>query len=920
MRIDLGSGMKFSDERLTNIYEWFLKDILTKVWFNDRFQVCAKGGEWGGNLKFESKKDMPYLSHIISGASIILRVIDLAIEEGKLSDIKDIEHKIKRGLIGFLFHDYNKIMNSSYKMDEKDILISLIKELNLDDLLNDVGLNYDTIYDLVISTEIGTQFNAIGKFQDPSIGFEKDIVSNADKLSSIFNESDSKLNMNIRVGNFILKKDSIKSIKFTPSIYYALTDLVKLSLIEELNSMGMKYLWTTESAVYYYSCDGASINLQDISNKLIDRSIEYYREIVSPHLGIKFNDRKIQNPARGIIKIDVGEIDRFISENNLFISVITPIKGSIEVEYSEVLDKYRESVNKNLKSVFVDLVIDNDRFDAKKILKLRNISYDDKDAINERRKIFVIRTIQLELNDPKKLKKGDYKNISILLDKFDQFINKNEAILKPFESIYEGKSKLLKSPFSNLLFISEEKINDSIYEEALSEILNSWNKNLIDLRSEIESILKYILGISILEMEEVPDKSEMAIVTGYRASRRGLTENTYGINTNSSFSNKVITSKISNFKIDDNYAIEALLRRYLVMNEKSEYSTNFLYLVFPGAVGYMDIAGIVDKLKNTENKRIPAISALEIGLDSPIRGKRLDNSYFFDPGDINNNKDAFNVLELSLNLIMLTKLRCLIIDSHSPPIENQFEIFRMETKGFFINDLKWDKIRCNKISEVLDFVNLFKFVSGNSNKIKGAKEINIAEVLNAFIEDPLSIFHYLKKVYMGNPKLERILFENKDYDIYNGINKLIDRYLNQAPKGGNKKMKEIRELADIAFELMGPKFPKSTNQRTWMLRDTLDALEKMSAISSGKNDDLNNFKDIISSRIYKGLERVNEYNVKIELIEKFSETLINMINNSFGKRIPAGNLKSYIIDAFEFNLMKKYYEYYDLSNQERGVK
>jgi len=244
----------------------------------------------------------------------------------------------------------------------------------------------------------------------------------------------------------------------------------------------------------------------------------------------------------------------------------------------------------------------------------------------------------------------------------------------------------------------------------------------------------------------------------------------------------------------------------------------------------------------------------------------------------------------------------------------------METKGFFINDLKWDKIRCNKISEVLDFVNLFKFVSGNSNKNRGAKEINIVEVLNAFIEDPLSIFHYLKKVYMGNPKLERILFDNKDYDIYNGINKLIDRYLNQAPNGGNKKMKEIRELADIAFELMGPKFPKSTNQRTWMLRDALDALEKMSAISSGKNDDLNNFKDIISSRIYKGLERDNEYNVKIELIEKFSETLINMINNSFGKRIPAGNLKSYIIDAFEFNLMKKYYEFYDLSNQERGVK
>jgi len=57
---------------------------------------------------------------------------------------------------------------------------------------------------------------------------------------------------------------------------------------------------------------------------------------------------------------------------------------------------------------------------------------------------------------------------------------------------------------------------------------------------------------------------------------------------------------------------------------------------------------------------------------------------------------------------------------------------------------------------LLIYLNLFP---GTPIKIGGAKEINIVEVLNAFIEDPLSIFHYLKKVYMGNPKLERILFE-----------------------------------------------------------------------------------------------------------------------------------------------------------------
>jgi len=914
MKTELGLGMRFSNKKLEEVYEWFLKDILSKVWINDRFQSCAKGGRWKDKPSFEEKKDMPYLSHIISGSSMALRVVDIGLSEGKFAYIPDLEFKLKRALIGFLFHDFNKLTNSNYKMNDPSILASLIDELNFNQIISEFSLNSESLYDLAISTEIGTRYNVLGRFQDPSLSFEKQVIKSADILSSVFNDPNPTLDNDLIIGDFIFKNDNIKSIRLRPSIFYALTDLIKLTLIDLLNENGMRFLWTTEFTIYYYT-EGKSIDLNLAIDKIAADVYTKFINYVDAAKGMGFNDRKIRNPAKGIIKLDESIIENFLKDPGSFRTVVFPTDNVISSEFEDILDEFRNSVA-NLKTIQIDLKTDSGQFEMRKILKLNDVSYSNQEILNEMKKIFVVRTLQLEFNNIKSLRREKRKALERLYSELENFIEREEKLLSPFKESYKGKAQLLKSPFVTILFVAKSGIDDNLYSEALSEILDSWNSDSIDLQERIQYLVKYILGVSTLDIEEVPDKSEMAVVTGYKATRRGLTENTFGISTNSSFTNKVITSKIQNFNIDDNYAIEALLRKNITITfgKKSEFSANLIYLTFPGAIAYLNIFSFLKSINDSKNKlsqidRIEnLIKEIEINLDI-TSVDRSDNTYFVDPGEISNNDEAIRVLYNSLKLIELTHLKCLITESHTPPIENQREIFRMETKKFIIGDLKWDKIRCNEVTKIIEYIDFLHFISGNNSKGKTKGKNKVSEILMDFVKDPLSLFHHIKRNFMTDPKLEKRFF----MDSYNGrpiydlIKDFIFYYSNQAQKEVMNKMKEIEELANIAYDLIGPRFPRSTNERTWMLRDSLDALEKIAASFSTSKRDLSDFRDIVSGRISAGLKRNNPYFINTEKIDQFSETLINMIKNSFNGKIPAGAIKSYIIDAFEFNLMKKYY-------------
>jgi hypothetical protein len=157
----------------------------------------------------------------------------------------------------------------------------------------------------------------------------------------------------------------------------------------------------------------------------------------------------------------------------------------------------------------------------------------------------------------------------------------------------------------------------------------------------------------------------------------------------------------------------------------------------------------------------------------------------------------------------------------------------------------------------------------------------------------------------GNQKLGSLLgsdFMNRISDIEN----LIDRPVGIKEKNnGVEKMEEIKNLAKAALRLKNP--GDSSNKRTWLVRDSLYALEKWKSNTGGTgNHDLADFLDILDGQILKGLEREDIEIRNHTYIDDFSRALISALDKLFGGRVPSGSMKSYFIDAFEFEYLLEY--------------
>lgn len=121
-------------------------------------------------------------------------------------------------------------------------------------------------------------------------------------------------------------------------------------------------------------------------------------------------------------------------------------------------------------------------------------------------------------------------------------------------------------------------------------------------------------------------------------------------------------------------------------------------------------------------------------------------------------------------------------------------------------------------------------------------------------------------------------------------------------------MKNIEELAKIASKIVYANWEMSGSDRTWMIRDPLEAIEATRAkIKGGDKRDLSEFWDIIGGTLNTKLRRdKNEGKgnwVPIEEVKKFSDTLIKLLREDYNGKIPSGATKSYLINAFEFEYM-----------------
>lgn len=882
------SYIDFRTDFLRETMDWSVDNIFKKIWFADEWNRCAKGGN--ENERFAKKRDMDYLSHIFSGVSMALKVLDYKYEREpiKKDQVQEEILSIKRAIFCYLFHDYNKITGSDYRMDEKGALFELIEKY-LSKVRNELDLSNDQVYQVAFSTESGTTFNILKDNNLRSnLVFESKFSKLADQLSSRFNENvggdQSSSENSIEWGREpIIPGKHLKKVHFGVTSLYACSDVARKSCkiaIEHLN--GGFYLWSTNKAIFYVYSGGnfdVWIELEKTFRNLIS-------EILRPEKLLSFNDRGVINSASGIVEHTQESISRFVKEDE-FKKCIWLEDIDIGTHNRTTAENYSDAVRLLTASFSINFrtLKDKPTTSLRDGLQMHEIRDDD---VGERLRVFMTRYVQLvtgltspnarELRGVLDTVLEKYKNgiLNGLIGK----ISKNSALLIPFA-------------------IQDVNVD---WDTLLKEILTDLNKGINSI--DYSGILSKVVSdrVDLLELPEVPNKFEMSMVNGYPATERATGENLFGINTQT-FNNRLPTSGISNGKIDDISKFEFALRRNIAPRTKSG-GEGLMFMSFPGAIPFLDMSAYMTSLSYSPNEELGDWNELTLSIDeisTRERKVRLDSAFFYSVARLKSEEDVLRNTYHALNIYRRTKMLVRLSFSNAPFFEDQYEAVRIEVGSSICSAMKWEKIRCNQIEKVKSQISTFNVVvNGSISKIDFAKT---AKVIGDYIQQPMSLFYHVHKLVFNEKDQKRTGFGTQFSQKIPSIRELAY----ESNKDGGRKMKNITELAKSAAKMVRPNWKMSGNDRTWMLRDSLEGIERTKvSVTNGEERDLIEYKVIVEGVLLKTLERDKDKNwmPRDTDIADFADKLIKLLQDDFGSKIPSGSMKSYLINAYEFEYMR----------------
>lgn len=880
----------FQTEFLGEIMDWAVKNIFKRVWFSVEWRHCAKGGD--ANEKFARYRDMDYLAHIFSGVSMALKVLDYKYQRTPMNNDKLQEEtlSIKRAIFCYLFHDYNKITGADRGMKEKGALFQLVDRY-LSETRNELGLSNDQVYQVAISTEAGTTFNIIDDRNPRSnLIYESNFSRLADQLSSRFNKDITgnlhQVEDSIEFGRDpIIPGSSIKKISFGVTNLYACEDMLRKACKTTIEDSNGFYLWSTNRAIFYVDNGDDSTLL----NRLEYTFAEIVGAILRPENLLSFNERSVINSASGIINHDRESISRYVRGNNDFRKCIWlenieigPHNKAQSEEYSDAVRSLTKSFSINFRSLR-----DKSKFSLRDGLDLYEVQEDD--DLEERVRVLLVRYVQLtsSLNSDNANEVRRYLN-SILNEHRDGLLKgllgkipRNSALLLPFA-------------------IHDKNV---VWNRLLDDILTDLNKgvNLIDFRSIMLRIVSD--NVDLLDLPKVPNKFNMSMINGYPGSERAIGENLFGINTQT-FNNRLPTSGISNGKIDEVSKFEFALRRNLIPLSRSS-DEGLMFLFFPGAIPFLDMSSYMSTLSYSPSEELGEVNELKLSIEAVsnrTRKVRLDSAFFYSIRRLKTQEDILRSTYHALNIYKRTKMLVRVAFSNSPFFGDQYEAVRLEVGNSICSAMGWEKIRCNHVEDVLSQIATFNVVTnGSVNKIDFAKS---ARVIIDYIQQPMSLFYHVHKLYFEkNEGKKKTGFGRQFSEKIEDIRRLAY----ESNKDGGRKMKNITELAKSAAKMVRPNWKMSGNDRTWMLRDSLEAIDKAKvSVTSGQDRDLSEYKVFIEGILLKTLERDKDktWMPRDTDISDFADKLIRLLKEDFDNKIPSGSMRSYLINAFEFEYMR----------------
>lgn len=857
----------FGTSLFNTISQQYLDTLLMSILRKDELRLKSAKGATGRGFEgklaetISQSTDMPYHIHILNGLFPTLKLLEEKFKEKGLLDNK-AEILLRCFIVGFTFHDINKLVQAELEIAVENNLEELCEELEVSNFFLEWKEWLEEIKFLALGAEYRTKIYSLQKpikefdFFNVTLGeycHLADSIASIDKTRSVaeFYETLCKRTVDRKPISTLWQ---LSYIEIQENIFTLLSQ--KLLLVAReiiLNERQQTILFKLRNGFVYI---GEPLSEEEIRKIKLNFKNDLSDVVSSAMINH-------QNCEFGFMK-SLGEEQE--SERKYYDQIITALKKIIKAGLANQgsgsgkirplkITKYEGKIKQNEKPEEIQILeqlLDEYEFPIKVkevknnngqiqnyFLSLNNelnfLEEEDQELLTltvlEKIKLFSAGKYKIWEEWRNKLSNAERP---FLDSKFSYNLSDSEILIKTTNDLFSRFSAVTKPTLLAIVSVAEkikqlenENISLSIYlEQQFEEIASQFatkvkavNTKEIDdfiqfyLSGNFERNIEYVLSL----IESIPAKNEMCLFTGRPATTKYGAERAFGF-TALNFSNRSLnTLKSKDNKISSLFLIENDLRqkelprgfytKKLVKEDKGKIDRQFFRdsSKANSAIYYDFGEYFVDswtqELLNVMGKAMSYDCQNIKGLTVVFEDYAYDFNLYGMNFDLiaSDVESNFYFIYKMLNLIDKTCFR-IYVTSIITPYHSHKEIFVFDNCMPFVRNLGWSAIRIDELKDRLREMKML--LSLNTKRL-------VTNVLN-YAEDT----RYLFTAYNAL----------KDEEKPNARNQLVDFLELLQKKEGGKLMSVMNDIAQIAIEMVRPK-SGTTSQESWIIRDALKVLK-----------------------------------------------------------------------------------------------
>lgn len=830
-----------------NYFDTVLQDLLVKYPITE-----AKGLFIIDNKIKKDDFDMPYHIHILNGLIPSLLIYEKYLAKKGWIGNKETELYIKTFILGYTFHDANKLLKTKS-------LQEALKELD-----KTIGQNYsvkkffpefekykEDVYYLCLSDEDRTSVLANQYKISLSEIHIKEVLAIlckfADKIASNQNfdsveEFYNSISKSISIISGI-NQLSISYVEVNPNPYILLSQNILQSARKVMASSGKKVFQALRNGFIYF---GEDLTKEEVTK--IQHKTEQVSEDIDPVGLTKIDAQKCSFGFIGSIDFTQEVLEKIIEEkmDSFFAlspngnNTITDFESFVELN-NKLIETFELPIKTRIQNDKLYLNVDIESCDEWnrnffKIYCLNKIKWLNIRQKNEWKNDFEKwleknKSLPSEIQFRQDDNTQSISNTSELKAYIELHTNSSNALLKTYLGIIKTSSVINEMDEDDI----EEYINQ-LEDEVIHSFTEEQQENTV-IKDFFNKYFNYRGNNSLNVFDKynpmIPEKGKMCAFTGGIGLKEYKEDVAFSMKARG-FSNRTITSlNNTTSHISDLYAEENKLRK-----SQSNFPNDANVIIYND---FFETTLDIDRDILTACAKAKNIQVLK---DTPIQfdknAKFQYNLYNLNFDKIASGIEAnFYYVRKSLLLIKTLGIRSYISGVMSP-YQPHKEVFRYENSPRFLRQLSWDKIRLINIDKALEEISLV--LTLGSNRLEG-NLLQISENRNKYF----SVYYLLK--------------EDDKKKVFDKLKKFINNNPNLFTS-----MTVTENLAELATKITTIGYNSSGSEETWLIRTALDFVRK--EVKQGYDRD--NVIQRTSGNIYKSLRL--DY-VNMEAIKDFATAI-----------------------------------------------